>query len=290
MRKFAFCSPASFLSLVVLLATTLTLGCTSGSSTTSDNKQQAASAPSSESPTGDVASTNTVPAQEEVASTNDETVEAAVATSSADSAPAPSEAGPEDAAAEPEAAETAETTATADADVQPASHEAAKPVVESYADGVPPVLLSAGHAALCKVMVGDAFPAIELPTLDGGSAQQLSSLAGRRATVVVFWSGDRWMSESALRDLAAIELNEGVAVVGIATKIAQDAAGNLLAKTGAKFPQLFDADGQALAAVGQDALPRVYVLDGEGRIAWFDLEYSEATRRELAQTLAALSR
>lgn len=282
MRKSAYCSPLSFVSFCALLATTLALGCTSASSTTSDNGKQAASAPSAELPASDAASTDSPPAREEVASTTNGPGQSDVA------AAPPSEV--EDAAAEPEEAETTETAATASADAPPVTREAAKPVVESYADGVPPVLLSAGHAALCKVMVGDAFPKIELPTLDGGSVQQLASLAGQRATVVVFWTGDRWMSESVLRDLAAMELNEGVAVVGIATKVAQDAAGNLLAKTGAKFPQLFDADGQALAAVGQDALPRIYVLDGEGRIAWFDLEYSEATRRELAQTLAALAK
>ena len=36
-------------------------------------------------------------------------------------------------------------------------------------------------------------------------------------------------------------------------------------------------------------LPRIYVLDAQRRIAWFDIEYSEATRRELQQTLAALA-
>ncbi len=286
MCKFAFRSSASFVSLIALLVMTLTLGCTSASSTTSDNEQRAARAPRSASPTSETASTNSAPAQEEVASTNDEPVEAAAAAAAADSASATPQAESDEFAAGAEAADT--TAATANEDAQPVTRQSAKPVVESYANGVPPVLLSAGHAALCTVMVGDAFPKIELPTLDGGSAQQLAALAGPRATVVIFWSGDRWMSESALRDLAAMELNEGAAVVGIATKIAQDAAGNLLAKTGAKFPQLFDADGQALAQVGQDALPRIYVLDAEGRIAWFDVEYSEATRRELVQTLAAL--
>jgi hypothetical protein len=36
-------------------------------------------------------------------------------------------------------------------------------------------------------------------------------------------------------------------------------------------------------------MPRVYVIDGNHRIAWFDIEFSEATRRELRQTLATLA-
>ena len=48
-------------------------------------------------------------------------------------------------------------------------------------------------------------------------------------------------------------------------------------------------DGAALAQIGSVALPRLYVLDPTGNIVWFDIEYSESTRRELAQTLRVLT-
>jgi hypothetical protein len=281
MRKFEFLSSASRLSLVAFLAVAVALGCTSaGPSPSGNGQQQAASASTSDETThGDVASADEATSRDEAPATNDEPAEAAIATAATDAAP---QVEPENAAVE--------TTAVAAVDAQPVAREAAKPVVESYAAGVPPVLLSAGHAALCKVMVGDVLPAIELPALDDGASVQLASLAGKQVTIIVFWTADRWMSESVLHDLAAMKWSEGVAVVGIATKIDKDAAGNVLAKAGAKFPHLLDADGAALASVGQDSLPRIYVLDAESRIAWFDLEYSEATRRELAQTVAALTK
>lgn len=78
-------------------------------------------------------------------------------------------------------------------------------------------------------------------------------------------------------------------MVGVVTGGSPEAAEAELKQTGAKFSQLVDADGKALALVGAAALPRVYVLDDRHRIAWFDLEYSEATRRELQQALAALT-
>lgn len=173
--------------------------------------------------------------------------------------------------------------------IAPANAQQPKPAA---AKGVPPVLLSAAHQALCKVGVGDQFPAIELPKLDGGQGS-LQQLAGKKATVVCFWSPDRWMSRAALKDLSAIAKSEaaaGVAVVGVAVGQAADAAGAEMKKAGATFTQFIDADSAALAQVGPNSLPRIYVLDPQGKIVWFDIEYSEATRRELRQTLAALSK
>jgi peroxiredoxin len=182
--------------------------------------------------------------------------------------------------------------AVRDNPTEPQPREAAKPVVEEYAANVPPVLLSAAHRKLCKVFVGDSMPAVELPKLDGGNAN-LESLAGSKATVVLFWTKDHWMSETALRDLARDVAgrypNDAVAVVGVAVNLSPADAQPTVAAAAAKFPQLVDADGKALAPVGEGSLPRTYVLDGQRRIAWFDIEYSEATRRELHQTLAALA-
>ena len=186
-------------------------------------------------------------------------------------------------AADDSSAQAASTQAAA-----PQTHTAAKPVVAEYAPGVPPVLLSAAHGQLCKVGVGDVLPTIELPKTDGSRAT-LESLAGAKATVVVFWTGDRWMSETALRDLARMKSSGDVGMVGIASGVGADAMQKMVAATAAKFPQLVDAEGTALAQVGQNSLPRIYVLDSQRRIAWFDIEYSESSRREIQQTLAVLT-
>ena len=53
------------------------------------------------------------------------------------------------------------------------------------------------------------------------------------------------------------------------------------------FVNLLDADGKAFAQVGSERLPRVFVVDPAGKILWFDIEYSQTTRRELHQALHA---
>jgi len=157
---------------------------------------------------------------------------------------------------------------------------------------IPRVLLSAGHAKLCTVKVGEVFPKLVLPRL-GSSATDLASLYGKQATVVLFWHPDRWMARTALidmqRDVASQFATEQVAVVGIAVRQPAGAVQAALGQTKAAFPQLLDVDGQAFAKVGTVALPRLYVLDQAGKIVWFDIEYSEGSRRELWQTLKLLA-
>lgn len=177
------------------------------------------------------------------------------------------------------------------ADAGPVERTAAKPVTETYSANVPPVLLAAEHASLCKVNVGDAFPAIALPKVGGGDAK-VADFAGKKATVVLFWTPDRWMAEGALADLAieaAAFGGKGAGFVGIVEGPADGKADELIKSAGG-LTQLNDADGAALGQVGASALPRIYVLDSAGKIAWFDIEYSEATRRELRQTLAELTK
>lgn len=180
----------------------------------------------------------------------------------------------------------------AKAPAKPLARTAAKPVTETYSASVPPVLLAADHAQLCKINVGDAFPAIALPKVGGGNAK-VADFAGKKATVVLFWGPDRWMAEGALIDLgleAAAFGGKGVGFVGIAEGPANEKSDGLIKSAGAVLTQLADVDGAALAQVGERSLPRVYVLDSAGKVAWFDIEYSEATRRELRQTLAQLTK
>jgi hypothetical protein len=168
------------------------------------------------------------------------------------------------------------------------TRQVAKPVVGGSAATVPPVLLSAGHSKLCTVNVGDVIPTMELPKLGGGRAT-LDSLAGQTATVVLFWTNDAWMSATALGDLGRIAGNDNVSLVGIAVGLSADVAKPILDKAKANFPQLLDQQGTGVVQVGENALPRIYVLDGQRRIAWFDIEYSEATRREVHLALEALT-
>ncbi len=142
---------------------------------------------------------------------------------------------------------------------------------------------------MCRVRVGDQLPVMKLPLAKGGEAD-LASLRGKQATVVLFWQDDPWMSATALRDLATeITPSEDVAVVGIAVRQPSAELASAVEKSGAEFTQLVDSDGKAFERVGMTKMPRVYVLDGSGKIVWFDIEYSQSTSRELQQTLATLA-
>lgn len=188
----------------------------------------------------------------------------------------------------------AETAATADprkpveqAAFQEEAGDAAGPAT------VPTVELSKQHAALARVKVGDSLPEIELPKVLGGTAK-LSALYGKRATVVVFWKGDRQMALDLLGDLGPDVIQKfgsrGVEVVGVAVNEEAGDARSTVQKTAANFPQLLDADGKAFEKVGAEMLPWTFVLDANGKIVYFDLEYSLATRRELQQALLATVR
>jgi peroxiredoxin len=190
------------------------------------------------------------------------------------------------------------TAAVAPADKTPKPAAAEKPAPPAVSNevvppppGVPPVLLTKQDANLCRVKVGDALPAIELPKADDAKKMKLSDLYGKAATVVVFWADDRRMSHMEMADLAADVIepfgSKGVAVVGVAVKEKPDLAAKAVKEVGKQIPMLVDEKGTAFAQIGSRRLPRTFVLDANGTICWFDIEYSHATRRELKQALAA---
>jgi hypothetical protein len=158
---------------------------------------------------------------------------------------------------------------------------------------MPKVQFSKREQSLCKVYVSDTMPAIELQKVGGGGNAKLASLLGKKATVVVFWKGDRRMTNELLADIAADVIEPfgraGVEVVGIAVNESADTASEALTKAGTNFTNLLDEDGKAFSQVGSERLPRIYVLDPAGKIVWFDIEYSHATRRELRDALRTLT-
>jgi peroxiredoxin len=202
-----------------------------------------------------------------------------------------------DATAKPEATAGPQLAPPAnDAPEKPASKEEDKPQEhttnyrkDSAPAKMPSVALTKREDALCKVKVGDTMPAIALPQIGGSGTAKLSGLQGKKATVVVFWKADRRMAHEQLADLGVDVIEPfgkaGVAVVGIAVNESAASAAEALKKAGAKFTSLVDADGKAFAQVGSERLPRTYLLNPSGKILWFDIEYSHATRRELHDAL-----
>ena len=145
----------------------------------------------------------------------------------------------------------------------------------------PEVILSEHHRNTCLVGVGDAIPPLTLSTLDG-KPQELSQLYGERMTIVVFWStGNFYAREQFTRLMPELEQRYqglGVNVVAINVGNSPDEVRELVEQHGVAADMVLDPDGEAFQQVAADLLPRTYLLDAEGRILWFDLEYSRSQR------------
>jgi peroxiredoxin len=198
---------------------------------------------------------------------------------------------PEEIREDTPASEVAESAARDDA-AGPYKQTAFYRLDENTPATMPQVFLSKGDAALCRVKVGDTLPPIELVQI-GGERKRLRDLFGKTATVLVFWKSDRRMAHQQLADLGPDVIqpfkDSGIAVVGIAVGESPDNVEAVLQRADAAFPNLLDSDGTAFAQVGSERLPRTYLVDPQGKILWFDIEYSLATRRELHQALRAVA-
>lgn len=192
---------------------------------------------------------------------------------------------------------------TKDREVKPATLVVEVPVPatsgRSVLDGpakIAKVLLTDAEKKICKVNVGDKIPSITLPSLEG-QPTELNAFTGKKLTVITFWNPADPYSTWELSDLTGDVLKPfeslGVKVVSICSGTADapvDAATAQGAVDQAKamFPCLLDADGSALAQFGTDRTTRTYLIDAEGKVLWFDIDYSRSTRRELKSALSFL--
>lgn len=168
----------------------------------------------------------------------------------------------------------------------PGASAAAQPKEPPATPTLPKVTMSEADRATCRVGEGDPLPDVELPDLDG-NMHSLWSLRGERLTVVVLWDGANLYALEELEDLDA-EVHKpygekGVRVVGVAVRQTAQAVRDKLQSVVATFPMLLDADGAYFAKLATERLPRTYLLDAEGKILWFDIEYARHTRRSLMQ-------
>jgi peroxiredoxin len=148
----------------------------------------------------------------------------------------------------------------------------------------PEVILSQYHAQTCVVGIGDQFPQLALPDLDG-NVRELPQLYGDRMTIVIFWSATGFYAREQFSRIM-YECQEryaalGVSVVAINVGDSPEVVQELAAKHGVAVPCLLDTDSSAFRQAATDLLPRTYLLDAGGRIVWFELEYSRSQRLEL---------
>jgi len=154
---------------------------------------------------------------------------------------------------------------------------------------IPTVALDAASEATCLVKVSDPFPAGTLVDVAGNSVP-LKPLLDDRLVVVYFWTSKNPYAVAGLKDLGSLvprELSDEGAVRVIAVNEGDTPAGvkPLLDETGEHVMNLFDPEGEFFRTVATSILPRVYLIDSEGRIVWFDIEYSQSMKRDLRQAL-----
>jgi len=99
-----------------------------------------------------------------------------------------------------------------------------------------------------------------------------------------------WLA--ALRDLmkGVVEPygEKGVRVVGINVGDSIQTVKQHVAEAAATFPNLLDTKGDFFDKVARDGkMPRTFLLDANGKVLWFDVEYSHAARRDLMVSIKA---
>jgi peroxiredoxin len=152
----------------------------------------------------------------------------------------------------------------------------------------PQVLLSDAHAETCLLKVGDRMPAVTLTDI-AGTQHKLEHLYGEEFTVIVFWNGQIAAAleqfQRLLDDVWAPWSQAGVAVLAINEGDSADRIRALTGDAKDKIVNLLDSDGAVFSQVATQILPRTYLVDQQGKILWFDIEYSQSTQRELRNAL-----
>ncbi len=180
---------------------------------------------------------------------------------------------------------------------EPKVPEAVEPAPEAVPTEIPPVQMTDAERALCLVDVGDSMPDAQLPDLEGVD-RSLSSLLGSKATVVLFWTASgspiaAATAQAVLDDLQVDVVEQyadrGVHVVSINENDTSEKVVELRDLSAAEFPMLLDPQGAYFQTVAEERLPRLYVLDADGRILWLDFGYSETTRDTLQSVLRYLA-
>lgn len=167
-----------------------------------------------------------------------------------------------------------------------------------YSGGQPPnampnVALSEQHAKSCPIQVGQDFPNLTL-TDQAGKSQELNKARGRY-TLVVLWSASVPSAVEEFGDLDAYAYqpykNVGLNVVAVHTPAGKTKQPTeVLQKFKPEFTTLNDTNGELWEKLGKGSLPRTFLLDGQGKVLWFDIEYSRETRRQLQQALQSVIR
>lgn len=152
----------------------------------------------------------------------------------------------------------------------------------------PEVALSDAHKKTCLKLVGDRIDSIQVRDFTG-KEHRFQQLLSDKLTVVVFWNQKSLLAIEQFRriplEILATFASHRVKV--IAVNVGGTAAATRVQTGDAadKIVSLVDTDAKFFRQLATSRIPRTYVLDQEGRILWFDIEYSSNTVRSLSNAL-----
>lgn len=135
---------------------------------------------------------------------------------------------------------------------------------------------------------GDPAPDFAVVLFDG-SEVSLSDLRGQ-VVVLNFWASWCTPCRREAPELQAVwEMYEGKGVVflGLSYKDAKDASRAFIEEFGITYPNGADPRGKISRTYGLIAVPETFVIDAEGKVAWFHIGevQSDELARRLAQTI-----
>lgn len=152
----------------------------------------------------------------------------------------------------------------------------------------PKVILSAGHRATCVKFVGDS---IGDPTVRdiNNTQHKLKKLLSNKFTVLIFWNDNSRAGVEQFRripvDILGTYAKQRVKVIAANTGGDLATTKRLTGNAAKMIDSLVDGDQELFGQFANSRVPRTYLLDKDGKILWFDIEYSQGMQRELENAL-----
>lgn len=160
--------------------------------------------------------------------------------------------------------------------------------VKSYAldpsPTTPTVVLSDAHRKLCLKTVGDSVGTSKVTDING-KTYELRQLLSDRLTVLVFWDAKSALAAEQFRrlpvDVLAKFATHRVRVIAVNVGGSLEATKTLTGDAADKIVSLVDEQKSLFHEFAKQGVPRTYLLDNQGEIVWFDMEYSLGMQRSL---------